>query len=308
MSMNLRPALLACAFAAVLMSQAVRAADDTGRDASPLVLADIGFALKLPKSGTVSFHGAVNYDGAGGPGAQMLYPAIGGIAGLLVGIATHGAIVEAQKNSEKAKLQEAADKVLDPYKETLAAFSNRELMERGMAALSMPGSRKLIEDANAGDDGWVVESVPTYTMTQDQTALVLENAVAVYRAGSTQEIRYQNVIRVVSDVHDEPELQAAWSAEHGKQLKEESVLLFAHSLRLVLEELAKVPKGEAPSQKTFRYSEGRQQKVERAELVTQACDRAIVKSLRGWLMSIPLRRPADTVPSEQCKTAARYST
>jgi hypothetical protein len=300
MNTILRCALLPALLATALGCSAALADDSP----APLRLAESGFTLKLPKAEAVAYVGMVSFDAAGGPSSTMVYPAIGGVAGLLVGIATHGAMMEASKNSEKAKLQEAANKVLDPFRPALAGFSNRELMERAIAMLATPGAKTLIGAADAGD-GWVVESVPLFTMTQDLGALVLENEISVYPAGSSS-ARYRNVVKVVSDVRDEADLQAVWGGEQGKQLKDESVALLAHSLRLVVQELARTPGAEAEVQKTFRYAEGKTQKIERAQLVGQLCDRAVVKTLRGWIMSIPLRKSGDEAPSEQCKNAARY--
>jgi hypothetical protein len=233
----------------------------------------------------------------------MLYPGMFGVVGFLAAVATHGVIVEASKNSEKAKLQEAADKVLEPYKDVLGGFSNRELMQRGIAKLSMAGPKRLIEPADAGE-GWVVESAPVFTMTQDQSALVLENAISIYPANAPGSIRYQNIVKVVSSASTVP--QPPWGADQGKLLKEESAALFAHSINVMLHELAKAPSAEAQVHKTFRYAEGSTQKIERAQLVGELCDRAVIKTLRGWLMSIPVRRDSDETPTEQCKNADRY--
>jgi len=291
---------------ALFLCPPAQAGEDTTKSPLPIVVSASGFSLKLPKAETVVYRGMVNHDAAGLNGGQILYPGFG-LAGFLVAIAAHGVIVESAKNSEKTKLQEAADKVLAPYSAALGEFSNKELLQRAMAKLSVGGSKKIVEAAGTPESGWVVESMPVFTLTQDQGALVLENAVAVYAADAPSTILYQNIVKVVSDARAEPQPETFWGAEQSKKLKEESVDLFAHSLDVVLREIAKEAGGDAEIHKTFRYPEGKTQKMERGQLLGERCNRAIIKNLRGWLMSIPLRRDATEPPAnDQCVDSYRY--
>jgi len=226
------------------------------------------------------------------------------ILGLVAAVATHGAIVETSKNKEKTRLQEEADRVLDPYKEVLAAFSYRELMERGLPLLNIASAPALIAATDVGD-GWIVESFPVFVMTQDRSALVLENALSIYAAKTPTVVRYRNIVKVVSNAQEGEDLPALWGAAEGKLLKEESALLFAHSLRLLLQAAGIAPSG-VSAERTFRYSEGKEQRMERAQLVRESCGRAVIKTLRGWLMSVPLRLPAEYSPPPECNNGERY--
>jgi hypothetical protein len=300
------PRMSTVLLAGALAAAGARAASDSPIDPSPLPLAEAGFSLKLPKAETVAYRGMVSYDAAGGKAAAILYPGVGGIAGLLVGIATHGAIVESAKNSEKTKLQQDADKVLDPYKEILGGFTNKDLMQQGMARLNAGGANKLVD---AGDvaDGWVIETFPVFSMTQDSSALVLENAVSIYAASDPTAVRYRNVVKVVSNVHEDANLPAHWSADQGRVLRDESTGLYAHSLRLAIQSASVGRAGEEAVEKTIRYSEGKDQRMERAQLLRESCGRAVIKTLRGWLMSVPLRRQTEqAATAPECGSAEPY--
>ena len=72
-------ALLSAAIFACTVSHA---ATEVASDQPAVALAEVGFSLKLPKADNVVFRGAVNFDGAGGPNAQFLYPGAFGVAGL----------------------------------------------------------------------------------------------------------------------------------------------------------------------------------------------------------------------------------
>ena len=284
-----------CAAALVAAAHAA----DPPPPAPPLALADAGFALKPPQRQAVGYRGMADFDRASAGTGQMMYPAPG-LAGFLVAIATHGVLVESSKNAEKTRLQAAADKVLDPYREALAGFADAELMQRALATLDTKGATRLLDPAQP-DTGWVVESVPVFTMTQDQRALILDNAIAVYRGDAPTAIRYQNVVRVVSNARTEDDPGPAWAAEQSRLLKEQSVALYAHSLKLLFQELAASSGTEAAMHKTFRFAEGKAERMERAQLIGETCGRAVIKTLRGWLMSVPLRRPADAAQADDCR-------
>ncbi len=228
----------------------------------------------------------------------MLYPAFG-IAGLLAAVATHGALVEAAKSAEKNKLREAADKVLDPYRDVLKNFSNQELMTRGMRGLGGGNEKMAPEIATAGT-GWTVNSSPIFWLSQDQSALILENTIEIFSTSAPGQIQYVNTVKVVSSARLETDLVQVWTAEDGKKLKQESVDMFAHSLKIVLEEVGKPPGASNEAQKTFRYSEGKSQKIERAQWVADLCERAVVRTLRGWLLSIPQRAAPAEQAAVQC--------
>jgi hypothetical protein len=295
-----------CLAAGLLAGVAASAADAGIVEGAPVALAQSGFALRLPKNDAVAYRGLVNYDKAGGPASAFLYPVGGaGIVGLLAGIATHGALVESGKNSEKTRLQTEADKVLDPFRPTLDGLTHRSLMAQGLQRLGMPATVHVI-DANESSEGWIVESLPVFSMTQDRGALILENAVLVYAASDPTNPRYRNVVKVVSNLHDDADLESHWAADEGKRLKDESERLFGHSIRLLMQALEPRPAEPALVEKTFRYTEGKEQRMERAQLVRESCGRAVIKTLRGWLMSVPLRQSAPPAPSPDCASDVAY--
>lgn len=295
-----------CLAAGLLAGVAAVAADAGIVEGAPVALAESGFALRLPANDAVAYRGLVNYDKAGGRAGAFLYPVgTAGLAGLLVGIATHGAIVEAGKNSEKTRLQAEADNVLVPFRPVLDGMTHRSLMGQSLQRLGVPAKVRVI-DANESADGWIIESLPVFSMTQDRGALVLENAVLVYAASDPTNPRYRNVVKVVSNLHDDADLEAHWRSDEGKRLKDESERLFNHSIRLLMQALEARPSEQAPVEKTFRYTEGKEQRMERAQLVRENCGRAVIKTLRGWLMSVPLRQSAPPPQSTECTSDAAY--
>jgi hypothetical protein len=83
---------------------------------------------------------------------------------------------------------------------------------------------------------------------------------------------------------------ALWMADGGARLKAESAALFGQALDVVL----RLAEGESvpadASFTTFHYSEGRAEKLERAQVVSGTCDRVLLKTLRGEYWSVPTTR------------------
>jgi hypothetical protein len=256
--------------------------------------ADTPWSLTLPKEEVVAYRGLVSMDTAGSKNSGMMYPAPSA-AGFIAALITHGLILESQKDSQKQALQDTANKVLAPYQPVLSTYRHQELMQAALDKTPWVGAKTLAGPAPARGAGWVVESLPFFSMTQDQRALVLDNLVSVYPPGETAKPLYQSTIRVISQPRTEPDVEAFWKDNAGAALKAESASLLAHSLTLALRETERPAAGDTPAFRTVRYREGEAEKMERAQVLSQACNRQVIKTLRGWLMSIPL--PAAPDPS-----------
>jgi hypothetical protein len=266
------------------------------------VQASPGWTLRLPPDAPVTYHGMASFDEAGMGTAGMLYPAPG-VAGLLAAIITHGVIVDAAKQKQKDQMQAAADQVLEPYKPFLDKFAYRDLMQRAIAKAKLGGGGRLVEaDADAGR-ATLVESVPVFKLTQDRKAIVLDNLVAIQLPGVSTEAAYRTSIRVVSSPSNSADPAASWSANDGERIKDESARLVAESFDVAFDEVARVTTPGSAPYRTIRYLEGAVEKIERAQVLAEQCERLLIRTLRGNLMSVPLARSAMTATAESRCTA-----
>ncbi len=277
------------AIVAILSCATARADDaEPQPDLKQWISKDASWALRLDKNDKVVYHGAYNFDNAGARnGSGMMYPAPGA-AGLMAAIITHGILVDATRNNEKNRLEQVADAVLVPYQSVLSAFDEKELMQRGLTKTTIGADRRLLGEEDKADKGLVVSSEPTFTMTQDQTALVLDNTVSVFTPDDPSKPAYQNTVRVVSGMATAQDLVQYWTANQGERLKDESAALFAKSLDLALAEIGRSDRKSVPY-KTVRYMEGTSEQMERGQVIAGGCGRVVIKNLRGWLMSVPVR-------------------
>ena len=291
-----------CALASLTFATWVYAANESDQDPkllAPHVLANSSWSLRLPQDGKVVYKGLVSFDNAGQKSGQLLYPAPNAV-GFLAAILTHGLVVESQKKNEKEQLQLEADNVLVPYQVVLNEYTNKALMQRGMHNISM-GGRKIIEFTEKSDTGWFIDSAPVFFITQDQSAIILDNAVSI-SAPDAATAAYQKIIRVVSEPQNVQDYVKLWTEQQGEELKKESANLFALSLEIAMKEMANLASSDDVSQRTFRYLEGKVEKIERGYLVSENCNRMVIKTLRGQFISVPVRRDIDSNPSiaEQC--------
>ena len=248
----------------------------------------------------VAFHGLVNMDNAGLGSGSMLYPTGGlGVLGLLVGVATHAALVGGSRSSQESKMQLAADKVLDPYRASLAQFHQHDLQQRALVATPSSAVAHLNAARETPPGDVFVETSPVFAMTADAAALVLDETVVV-RPGPTSDKGVQQVLRVISAPRPEPDLRAAWSADDGAALKSTAASLMAQSLDIALA-LSRQPADDKLAFRTLRYSFGDRERMERGQLLEETCDHLVIRTLRGAVLVVPHKSGA-TLP-EGCPAA-----
>jgi hypothetical protein len=256
--------------------------------ASEVVLAEDqqAWSWRMPKEERVSFHGMANFDGAGRGAGHMVYPGFS-VLTAVAALAVHSAVNETAKDAQKERIQKAADKVLEPFQPVLDAMTQRDLMQRALQTLVPLHVTELVDaDAVPASGGWI-DSASVFSMTRDQRALVLDQAVVLYRPGNT-EPAYQNTVRVVSRPLQGSDPVEDWNANGGEKIRAESAALMAEAVRVALSESVRRADDGTP-EKSYRYPEGGTEKIERAQLVLESCDRRVLKSLRGWLLSVPRR-------------------
>jgi hypothetical protein len=292
-------------FAIFQCSVAVNAAESIGGKSNPVnfvVGQNTKLFLRLPDDERLIFRGVVSFDKAGQNSNGMLYPAPNAI-GFLAGVFTHGLLVESSKNSQKDKIQEAANKVLLQYQPVIETFQYRDFMRQALARIKRNTNVKLIARSDNPGNELVIETTPIFGLTQDQKAIVLDNDINIYRFGEAPESGFRKTIRIVSRAREEDMPEPFWTDNNGEQLKDTSTFLLAESFEIALLDATGSMPNESAVQKTIRYREGSIEKFERAQVVMHLCDRMLIRTLRGDLMSIPNRNEAEN-SSEQCQGSA----
>lgn len=301
---SLKEALVAVGLiAGPLLSPLVGAAP--GTETPPVAETSSGgaqWSIKLPPDGPVVYRGVASFDGTGTGSAAIMYPAPSA-GGLLAAVITHGLLVDSAKKEQKTQIQIAADKVLEPYRPVLDTFRLRDLMQRAVSKAATGTGAKFIDDSADHSRETVIESVPVFSLTQDQTAIILDNAIVIRMPGNPPSGGYRNNVRVVSAAKEATDPSAFWTGNNGEKLKDESARLLAESFDIAFRDAVAGTEGGNTFQ-TIRYREGSAEKIERAQVLGSSCGHLLVRNLRGSLMLVPASKPATTGNSaEQCKSA-----
>jgi hypothetical protein len=252
-----------------------------------------------PPDSRVLFHGVVSYDNAGGGAGAMMYPAPNA-AGLLVAILTHAALNGGARSAEAKRLEEEADKVLEPFKGPIERLAPRDLQQAAAARLDFVATPSLVEAARDAGDAWVIETQPVFLLSQDRRALVVETVVRLYD-GAAPAPALERAVRVVSPPVKSPDAETYWLQAEGDRLAHTSAALLAEAVRVALMDVnapADVP------QRTVRYVEGSADKFERAMPLAERCERVALRTLRGAVMSVPVRAKGPSAdPPSPCGPA-----
>jgi hypothetical protein len=292
-------ALMACiagVHAADAQAQASAAATQRLRD----TFATRAWAWRSPAlDARAVFHGVVSYDNAGGGAGGMMYPAPNA-AGLLVAILTHAALNGGARSAEAKRLEEEADKVLEPFKGAIERLAPRDLQQAALARLELGATPSLVEPAQDAGDTWVIETQPVFLLSQDRRALVVETVVRLYD-GAAAAPALERAVRVVSPPVKAADAEGYWLAAEGEPLARTSAALLAEAVRVALID-AQAP-AEMP-QRTVRYVEGSGDKFERAAPLAERCERVALRTLRGAVMSVPVRAKGPSAePPSPCGPA-----
>lgn len=257
---------------------------------------DLHWSLEVPVDSRVSFSGVANFNRSGSAAGSMLYPAPSPV-GLLAAVLTHAVIEKSSRSSQKTKTQQEADKVLDPYQPVLQDFLTGTLLGRGASLATVGASRAAVRLERDDHQGWWVRVTPEFAMTQDQTTLVLDNVVEIYAPNERKRASYINTIRVIATARPEQDIRSYWLQNQGAPLIEESAQLLAASLDIAIADASRA-KSQQPFE-TVRYMEGQEERMERGQPLAQECGRVLLRTLRGTLMSVPVK-PDETAPSANC--------
>ncbi|WP_020413935.1 hypothetical protein ACJJJB_18945 [Microbulbifer sp. ANSA001] len=247
-------------------------------DQSVSIPVDTSIAIKVEAFKKPPFYGQVNHDSLDVNHGQMTY--IGATPAAFAGsILAHALIVGATGDSKKKAEQERADKILEPYKENIAAFNAVDLIEISKVDLQKKNIPFIAWEAETNHP-WVVQSHPVFFLSQDRSTLTLKNAVSITELDNQEKPAYQNLIEVVSSPNKDKKIIPIDS------LGELSIKLFVDSLMAMKAELSENRKPEN-KEMTLSFFSGGEKVYERGRIISEECNRMTFRTLRGWVKSVP---------------------
>ena len=240
----------------------------------------------------VSFAGLANYDELSvGGGSGVLYPG-GHPAVFLASVLAHAGTVEAIKESKRSAIEENANKVIVPYIPFLKEFKYQQLLKEATNSLvdsetnsHHQGFKEDTESIASGQ--WIMESSPKFFMLQDSGALILQNSIALYENAEKPQIVYQNVVEVISLPYQGENPERYWMENNGERIATISRELMTDSMSIAINDALKEQIHES-QQQTFRFYQEGKKTYERGNLIAADFDRLTIRTLRGWIKSVPI--------------------
>ncbi|MGI9217933.1 MAG: hypothetical protein ACR2JA_13165 [Hydrogenophaga sp.] len=203
---------------------------------------------------------------------NMMYPGGGGLEGFLAAVITHGLILHSSRAAMRNEQQAKADQVLNPHRNAIDGLTAEKLISATRDQLP-PADRQAQQ---------VLELRPAYTLSADERTLMLDNAIRVQAA---QGKPLDRIVRVLAPALDTADPSAYWQQDQGRPLQQQAATLLAHSIQLALS----IPPSAADGKpaKTLRYRSGSADTMERGKLLAMGCNRIVMETLRGWILSAP---------------------
>jgi hypothetical protein len=260
---------------------------------------DAVWAVRVPERDPVAFFGMANFDNAGGGPGTMLYPAPNAI-GFLVAVLAHAAVADSARTSERQRIQNEADKVLAPYLSVIRDLKHRDVLDTALRWVEVKGTKQVLASGEAESGKWLVDVLPVFALTQDQSAVILDNVITVRSPQEPRQVVYQNTVRVAMTPRDHASSADEWLADQGALIRTAASALIAESLNLAYRDHQANVSNKESASRTVRYREGNAVRIERATVLAEACGRIMLRTLRGWLKSVPAVAASTEPGTEDC--------
>ncbi|MET0069770.1 MAG: hypothetical protein ABW096_06990 [Candidatus Thiodiazotropha sp.] len=223
-------------------------------------------------------------------GYQMLYPAPD-FATFLVGIATHAAIQSAESEAHEEAQRRASDVVLAPYEQVLDEILVHGMFKHAVQLQNSSAEIDVVATTAGGAETPVIELAAHAIMAQSRRALIVDLVARVQNPSITgDDSGYVHKVRVISNPIgvEERRVDSYWVEDEGRQLKQTVSRLLAQAIDLFIADATQHLQPLEDKQITARYQFGSERRIERASLLQQSCARMTLRTLRGWVLSVPV--------------------
>lgn len=252
---------------------------------------DGGWVALIGEDHAFPFNGEYR-DSKANSGYQMLYPAPN-FVGFLAGVATHAALQSAQNDAQIEERRKVSDEVLQPFRQVLSEIQVHDVFKRALR-LSKSGSEISVANRSSGMALPEVELAAHAIMAQSRRALIVDLVAKIkdssLAANNADASGYVHKVRVISDPMEvrDNSVDDYWLADDGHQLKQTVARLLARAIDLFVTDATRHLRPVQEKQITARYQFGNEHRTERVVLLERTCARQTLRTLRGWVLSVPV--------------------
>ncbi|MBT0959802.1 hypothetical protein [Denitromonas iodatirespirans] len=220
---------------------------------------------------------------------QMLYPAPN-MAAFIAGVATHAALQSAANDARATAQSRQSDRVLAPYVNAIGKLDTHGVFHEALRMRQSQAEISMSADATSASS-LQVHLAAHAIMAQSQRALIVDLVARIDQmAGQDDEFAFVHKVRVISDpiLAEDDAVSMYWLENDGHRLKTTTENLLAKAIDLFVADATRHLAPSTLSQISARYRFGNEQRTERADLLAEPCGRQILRTLRGWVLSVPV--------------------
>jgi hypothetical protein len=239
---------------------------------------------RVPDESSLAWQGQVGAASAGNQqGAHMMYPA-SNMLGLLAAVLTHAALESTSQAAANNRERLAADAQLAPYAVALQGWTALALWEASTRHAFPLAALEGRDASRPADSTWLGTARLNYTVNASLGVVTLEMAGEI--APDVGAAPKKVMVRTVSATTPPDAARALWAADDAKVLKQIAVDLLAEALKLTASHETQPADTDMPF-RTLRYQQGDNVVAERGQLLSDSCERRVMRTLRGNLLAVP---------------------
>ena len=228
------------------------------------------------------FYGMLDIKRENERSGSMMYSGDAGVGGLFAQILVHAITANTIKNKKEIEAQEEANQVLTPYMELIEQSTHNRLVNfvllnypRGDLKFSVYGTD--IPDS----DYVVVETSPTFFISPDEKAILLQHQFKASLSSAPEEIIYENSAQTSSSQPFQG--VAGWFGDSNNNFQLTTQQLYSVTFKALIKDLyGRLNKHS--KEKTFKYYIGDERFYERASLIEETCKSQTIRNLRGNIL------------------------
>jgi len=258
---------------------------------APLDVIDGQYWVDLPGQDGLTFYGQQLSSEVSSNGAGVMYPG-GDMASFLVSIALHAAIQTSVTEAKEQTQRDAANLILEPYRELINQTSLADLMLSSEETVDTDNGQAYtvgLASQPLAADGWHTVVDPVFIMSRSSDSITIKSKVSILdgRIELTEEDLESDFSQTIFFQSLPIYESEKWLRDDGEYFRMVTSDLLRSSVDLAIQHFAGLSPPQASISSTIRYLNNGEKKVERGYLIGQTCTHIIFESLRGDIKSVP---------------------
>ena len=130
----------------------------------------------------------------------------------------------------------------------------------------------------------IVETLPTFYISQDEKAIVIRHHLKASLASEPEQVIYENVAKTAtSQPFSETDNARDGNRYINEDFEKTTQYLYSSTFKTLIEDLYGFL-NESPEEKTFKYFVGEERFFERANLIAENCSTQTLRNLKGNIL------------------------